>query len=146
MNLHPYPYRQSSTLTYRHPNQCSAKLVFAYGDEEYPAFGSSRLSTYRNFAEGGCDSTNHFPKYMTQIDHEQGMAYIAYSQDAFYQFFTEGIRECEQVATIYATNKIKKIQIHDKMSISMGVRIENDLLEDSITAAMTFQSKNWTRY
>ena len=124
----PLPLQAKLYLDLPHPNQCSAKLVFAYGDEEYPGFGSSRLSTYRNFAEE--DAIRRIvAKYMTQIDHEQGMAYIAYSQDAFYQFFTEGIRECEQVATIYATNKIKKIQIHDKMSISMGVRIENDLLE-----------------
>ena len=66
---------------------------------------------------------------MTRIDNTTGISYIENSQDAFYEFFSQGIEECEHCCQIYATDKIKQVQIRSNVSISMGVKIENDLLE-----------------
>ena len=99
-----------------------------YGSEEYNAFMPTKMSTYRNFSEEIAIQMI-VRKYMTRIDNTTGISYIENSQDAFYEFFSQGIEECEHCCQIYATDKIKQVQIRSNVSISMGVKIENDLLE-----------------
>lgn len=109
-------------------NVVSARLVFSYGSEEYNAFMPTKMSTYRNYSEEIAIQMI-VRKYMTRIDNSTGLATIENSQDAFYEFFSKGIEECEHCCQIYATDAIKKVQIRNNVSISMGVKIENDLLE-----------------
>lgn len=124
----PLPLAARLYLDMPKHNVVSARLVFSYGSEEYNAFMPTKMSTYRNFSEEIAIQMI-VRKYMTRIDNTTGISYIENSQDAFYEFFSQGIEECEHCCQIYATDKIKQVQIRSNVSISMGVKIENDLLE-----------------
>ncbi|MGX8850321.1 SNF2 helicase associated domain-containing protein [Amedibacillus sp. YH-ame10] len=109
-------------------NVISAKLLYCYGNEEYNAFSTNTLSSSRSFHEE-IATRLVFTKYMKRIDGLEGLAYIEHSQDAIYEFLDKGIEELSNTCEIYATDKFKKLQIKDSVNISMGVRIESDLLE-----------------
>ncbi|MEG0275089.1 MAG: SNF2-related protein, partial [Longicatena sp.] len=101
---------------------------YCYGNEEYNAFSTNTLSSSRSFHEE-IATRLVFTKYMKRIDGLEGLAYIEHSQDAIYEFLDKGIEELSNTCEIYATDKFKKLQIKDSVNISMGVRIESDLLE-----------------
>ena len=124
----PLPLSARLYLDMPKHNVVSARLVFSYGSEEYNAFMPTKMSTYRNFSEEIAIQMI-IRKYMTRIDNTTGLATIENSQDAFYEFFSQGLEECEHACQIYATDKIKQVQIRNNVSISMGVKIVNDLLE-----------------
>lgn len=109
-------------------NVISARLMYGYGHEEYNAFSTTAVSTSRNFNDE-IATRLIFTKYMTRIDANEGIAYIERSQDAIYEFLNKGFEELNQTCEIYATDKFKKLQIKESVNISMGVRIESDLLE-----------------
>lgn len=109
-------------------NVISAQLIYAYGNEEYNAFSSTSISSSRSFHEEIATRVI-FTKYMKRIDALEGIAYIEHSQDAIYEFLDEGIEELSKTCEMFASDKFKKLQIKDSVSISMGVRIESDLLE-----------------
>lgn len=109
-------------------NVISARLMYCYGNEEYNAFSTSALSTSRNFNDE-IATRLVFTRYMTRIDAVDGIAYIEHSQDAMYEFLNQGLKELGNTCEIFATDKFKKLQIKESVNISMGVRIESDLLE-----------------
>lgn len=109
-------------------NVVSARLLYCYGDEEYNAFSTDMVSTSRNFNDEIAIRLI-FTKYMTRIDALEGYAYIENSQDAIYDFLNNGFEELNKSCIIYATDKFKGLHIKDSVNISMGVRIESDLLE-----------------
>ena len=109
-------------------NVISARLMYCYGNEEYNAFSTSALSTSRNFNDE-IATRLVFTRYMTRIDAVEGIAYIEHSQDAMYEFLNQGLKELGNTCEVFATDKFKKLQIKESVNISMGVRIESDLLE-----------------
>lgn len=106
----------------------SAKLVYCYGLEEFNAFSTEAISSSRNFNEE-ISVRLVLSRYMTRIDAAEGYAYIENSQDATYEFLQHGIEELSKDCEIYATDKIKGMQIKDSFRISMGVRVDSNLLE-----------------
>lgn len=109
-------------------NVISARLMYCYGDDSYNAFSDTSLSASRNFNDE-IATRLIFMKYMTRIDAVEGLAYIEHSQDAMYEFLNKGFEELSQTCEMFASEKFRKLQIRDSVNISMGVRIESDLLE-----------------
>lgn len=109
-------------------NVISARLIYCYGKEEYNAFSTSMVNSSRSITDEIAVRLI-FMKYMKRIDAVEGIAYIEHSQDAIYEFLDKGIDELSTTCEIFATDKFKKLQIRDSVNISMGVRIESDLLE-----------------
>ena len=109
-------------------NTISARLMYCYGKNEYNAFSTSALSTSRNFNDEIAIRLV-FTKYMTRIDAVEGIAYIEHSQDAMYEFLNHGLDELGKTCEIFASEKFRKLKIKESVNISMGVRIESDLLE-----------------
>lgn len=110
------------------PNTISAKLMYCYGLEEFNAFSTDVISTSRNFNEEIAVRLI-LSRYMTRINANEGYAYIENSQDAIYEFLNHGIQELSQDCEIYTTDTLKGMQIKDSFHISMGVRIDANLLE-----------------
>lgn len=106
----------------------SARLLYCYGMEEFNAFSDAPLSTSRNFNDEIAVRLV-LARYMTRIDANEGFAYIENSQDAIYDFLKYGMEELQANCEVYATDKIKGLQIKDSFRISMGVRMESNLLE-----------------
>lgn len=106
----------------------SARLLYCYGLEEYNAFSSDAISTSRNFNDEIAVRLI-LSRYMTRIDANEGYAYIENSQDGIYEFINHGVQELEQYCEIYASDGMKGLQVKDSFHISMGVRIDSNLLE-----------------
>lgn len=109
-------------------NTISARLIYCYGLEEYNAFSTDAISTSRNFNDEIAVRLI-LSRYMTRIDANAGFAYIENSQDAIYEFLNHGVQELSQDCEIYASETIKTMEIKDNFHISMGVRIDSNLLE-----------------
>lgn len=109
-------------------NTISARLMYCYGLEEYNAFSTDAISTSRNFNDEIAVRLI-LSRYMTRIDANGGFAYIENSQDAIYEFLNHGVQELSQDCEIYASETIKTMEIKDNFHISMGVRIDSNLLE-----------------
>ena len=67
-------------------------------------------------------------RYITRIDTSEGIAYIENSQDAMYTFITQGVDELTKKCIMYATEAFSRMQVRSSTSISMGIRMESDLL------------------
>lgn len=111
----------------------SAKLVYCYGDMRYNAFSTDAISAARNFNDE-IATRLILTRYMTRIDANDGFAYIEHSQDAMYEFLSHGIQELSHDCEIYTSDNMRHLKIKDRFSISMGVRIDTDLLEISFDA------------
>ncbi|MGL5541250.1 MAG: SNF2-related protein, partial [Erysipelotrichaceae bacterium] len=61
-------------------------------------------------------------------DEQNGVFVRDNSIDLSYEFFKNGFDELSQYANIYTSDKVKNIKIKDNIGMSMGVKIENDLL------------------
>lgn len=109
-------------------NVISAKLLYCYGEQEFNAFSTAPVSGCRNFNDEIAVRLV-FSKYMTRIDAAEGVAYIEHSQDAMYDFLNKGFEELSSMCELYASEAFRKLQIREHVNISMGVRIENDLLQ-----------------
>jgi len=68
-------------------------------------------------------------RYISGIDPVSQLAYIEDSQDAIYEFLNHGIQELSEHCEIYASESIHKMEIKNHFRVSMGVRIESNLLE-----------------
>lgn len=109
-------------------NVISARLMYTYGDMSYNAFSDTTLAASRNFNDEIAVRVI-FNKYMTRIDAIEGIGYIEHSQDAMYEFLNTGFEELSQSCEMFVSEKFRKLQIRENVNISMGVKIENDLLE-----------------
>lgn len=106
----------------------SVRLMYCYGMQEYNAFTGDTIATSRNFNDE-IGVRLILSRYMTRIDAVSGFAYIENSQDALYEFLTHGIQELREHCEIYISDRLKTLQVKDQFHISMGVRMEANLLE-----------------
>jgi len=109
-------------------NTICAKLLYCYGYEEYNAFSDEAISNSRNFNDEIAVRLI-LSKYMTRTDAANGYAYIENSQDRLYEFLNSELAELSQHCEIYASDLIKSMKVKNHFHISMGVRIESNLLE-----------------
>lgn len=124
----PQPLTARLYLDMPRAQTLSAKLIYNYGDMEYPAFAPFSGNAARNYHEE-IQIRMLLTRFMTRIDPEQETAYIENSQDALYEFFQNGFPLLSEVCAVYATDKIRSVQIKNSVSITMGVHMHSDLLE-----------------
>lgn len=110
------------------PQLLSARLLYCYGFDEYNAFSDEAISTARNFNDEIAVRLV-LSRYMSRIDAASGYAYIENDTDALYEFLHNGINELSTHCEIYAGELLHTMKIKDDFHISMGVRIESNLLE-----------------
>lgn len=109
-------------------NTISLRLMYCYGLNEYNAFINDTIATTRNFNEEIAVRLI-LSRYITGVDTAGQFAYIENSQDAIYEFINHGLQELSKHCEIYASEAINSIEIKNHFHVSMGVRIESNLLE-----------------
>ena len=124
----PLPLECKAYVDMPKQNIISVRLMYCYGDDSYNAFSDTSLSASRNFNDE-IATRLVLSKYMTRIDALDGCAYIEHSQDAMYEFLNTGFEELSNTCEMFVSDKFRKLQIRDSVNISMGVKIESDLLE-----------------
>lgn len=110
------------------PDRISLRLLYCYGMQEYNAFSTDSIAAGRNFNDE-IGVRLILSRYMTRMDASAGLAYIENSQDAIYEFLNHGIQELSEYCEIYISDLLKTLQVKNQFHISMGVRMEANLLE-----------------
>ena len=123
----PMPLECKVYLDMPKHNCISVKLIYSYGKMEYNAFLQPLLSSGRNIKEEMA-VRSLLSRYITRIDTNEGIVYIENSQDAMYTFITQGVDELTKKCIMYATEAFSRMQVRSSTSISMGIRMESDLL------------------
>ncbi|BBK62605.1 SNF2 helicase associated domain-containing protein [Amedibacterium intestinale] len=123
----PMPLECKAYLDMPKHNCISVKLIYSYGKMEYNAFLQPLLSSGRNIKEEMA-VRSLLSRYITRIDTNEGIVYIENSQDAMYTFITQGVDELTKKCIMYATEAFSRMQVRSSTSISMGIRMESDLL------------------
>ncbi|MGL5977449.1 MAG: SNF2-related protein [Erysipelotrichaceae bacterium] len=112
-------------------NTLSAKLIFTYGDVELNAILKNPYDIARNYA-AELTIVMILKKYFRYVDEQNGVFILDNSIDLIYDFFRTGFDEVSAYANIYTSDKVKNIKIKEHISMSMGVKIHQDLLQIDI--------------
>lgn len=54
--------------------------------------------------------------------------------DKLYDFLTRGLAECEKIADVYISDRLKKIQVIQPPKVSLGVSLNGNLLDFNMEA------------
>ncbi|MEG2799920.1 MAG: SNF2 helicase associated domain-containing protein, partial [Erysipelotrichaceae bacterium] len=105
----------------------SARLLYNYGNMEFNAFEDINHPARDVKAEIMVRLL--LMRYMTSSDAHQGCAFLENSQDLMFEFFHHGLEELGKYCEIYGSDTFKTMQVKERVSISMGVRLKSNLLE-----------------
>lgn len=124
----PAPLISKVYIDIQSSHSICVKLIYTYGEKEFHAFQTEIDNTIRNYTE-----ENHIrlllEEYMTRIDRIEGMAYIEQNQDALYSFLQSGLPALSSYAQVYTTKRFQQLRIKEPMQISLGVRLQGNLLD-----------------
>lgn len=109
-------------------------LMHYYGEtEKYLAFRDDALGSGRDVREE-TKAKLALKKYVTEIDESNGSFVIRKSIDDIYDFLSTGIAEMSNYCEIYASERVRKINIVKRVSFGVGVKIESNLLKLDFTS------------
>lgn len=117
-------------------NTISAKVLFNYQDIEFNPLQKHNYDLVRNY-QAELEIIMLLKKYFKFIDEKAGVFILDNSIDLIYNFFKHGFDDLSNLAAIYSSDKVKEIKIKESVSISMGVKVNNNLLE------LTVESKDF---
>ena len=104
-------------------------LVADYGAEhEYHVFQSDSRRQNRNIREEA-KAASMISGYCNATDDLTGLPAIAEDDSLIYDFLTHGLEECETVADVYISDRLKKIQVIHPPKVSLGVSLNGNLLD-----------------
>ncbi len=117
-------------------SRITAKVVYRYGQEEFNPYAAEQPQI-----QGKRDRRGEFKmKILTQkqfphIEPDRSRLYLEGSDEELYQFISEGLPALMQnAAAVHVTDRFTGIGILPSSRVSVGVRMENDLLEMEIDA------------
>lgn len=97
-----------------------------YRNEEGAIQNGFSESFITNFKQ---DYVEHFIRsYASVIEVEEGIAHFDSELESTYEFINEGLPSLNEYANVYVSESLKKFGQHHQYKISVGVRLENDLL------------------
>ncbi|MEG2955418.1 MAG: DEAD/DEAH box helicase [Clostridia bacterium] len=112
-------------------NNIIAEIKFCYGDIEFNPYSDlSKVECNRNSIEE-LKVRNIFKQHGFSVNYEKQYIYLKEESD-IYNFIKEGIEDFMAKFEVLITEKLKNRQIISTKKISMGVRIENNLLSVSV--------------
>ncbi len=130
----PASYEAELYLDSPAPDTVTAKLLFAYGDRRVTAFTDGDLDGITRDTMAEYRLRLLVKKQFDRVDEQDGRLYLQGDNDKMFQFMTEGLAALHQYAAIYVTDRVKAIGIAPAPRIAVGVRMNSDLLDLSLTA------------
>lgn len=112
-------------LEFNDKNYIIAKVAFCYGEEEFNPL-SETPNIPRSVLEEA-ESLNAFRKTGFMLD-KQNARFVLTDDEKIYNFLSEDINEYMQKFEVLATDEFKEKQIKKTKMGTLGVRIENNLL------------------
>lgn len=127
-DFEPLPLTKRLYLDIQSENYITGRLVFYYGNKKLDAFRQKNLSISTDL-KGEYHAEALINKYFQAIDIEHNYAYIDGDEDAIFRLLNEGVDEIEETIEIYATDKFKRISVKQQPTISLGVKVNSNLLD-----------------
>lgn len=109
----------------------TAKVDFCYPEKTVPLFTDIKKNERRD-ARLERAVRVEIERYFTGFLPETGEVVFHGDEDTVYRFLTEGLPALEAVATIYASDDFKRLRPAPPPDVSVGVRVEGNLLEMDI--------------
>ena len=109
----------------------STKLIFDYDGKMFNGLINIDSYNSRNYAQEHT-IISILRNYLTRIDQKEGIGYIEHSIDKIYDFINNGLHILRNKVEIYTSKNFAKFKVKESSSFSLGVRIENNLLEIDI--------------
>ena len=122
----PKPLNVKVYLDYNEQQYLTASIRFAYGKTEFNPLVEQTLSTPRNIISEN-EALSMFQKTGFLLD-AQNQRLILADDEKIYNFLTEEIQSYMNKFDILATEKFKSQEIKQPKMVSLGVKIENELL------------------
>ena len=109
-------------------------LVADYGNNrEYHVFQTDSKKQHRNIRQEA-KAAALLSGYCNAKDDATGLPAIVEDNDKLYDFLTRGLAECEKIADVYISDRLKKIQVIQPPKVSLGVSLNGNLLDFNIEA------------
>ena len=130
----PAAYEAELYLDAPAPDTIVAKLLFCYGDRRVTAFTDEELDGVNR------DSLSEYrvcflvKKQFQRVDDRDGRLFLQADDDTIYRFMTDGLAALAHCAAIYVTERVKAIGVTSAPRISVGVRMQSDLLDLSLSS------------
>ena len=112
-------------------NDIVAEIKFCYGEEEFnPYSDTTKVECNRNNIEE-LKVRNIFKKHHFIENYEKEFIYLKDEED-IYEFIQTGIEEFMEKFEVLVTDRLKNRQIISSKRMSMGVKVDNNLLSISL--------------
>ncbi len=114
-------------------SRITAKVVYRYGEEELNPYGEGQPKI-----KGKRDRRGEFKmkiltqRYFPYIEDDHSRLYLEGDDKEIYQFISEGLPVLMQAATVHVTDRFTSIGMLPPAHVSVGVRMDSDLLEMEI--------------
>lgn len=125
--LAPVPLESKLYLDMPQDNVVTAELKFCYGDEVHAAFQPALISRSPDL-KGEVRAQRLLSRFFSDIDEVEGIARINGNEAELFTLIDRGIDTLSEHMTIYATDRFKTLKVRPQVKMSIGVRIESDLL------------------
>ncbi|MEG1875571.1 MAG: SNF2 helicase associated domain-containing protein, partial [Angelakisella sp.] len=120
------PLRSKVYLDIAAPQNVTARLEHWYGDKSHPGFTDKSLSTaldLRGEVQLETLLSSYFP-----LPHQYGTVCLEDDEDALFRLVDSGVAEISQLAEVFASDAFRALRIKPPAAVSVGVRMESDLL------------------
>jgi SNF2 family DNA or RNA helicase len=123
----PLPLVSKLYLDMPSQDYVTAQLIFEYGENKHNAYDKA-ASIAACDIQGELLAKTIVAKYFDSVDSSQKFAFINGDEKKLYKLVSEGVSELSSFCEIYATDNFKALNIKHPPTVSVGVRLESDLL------------------
>ena len=117
-------------------NIVTIRAIACYGDQEVSVYNMNSSIQNRNYKKES-DIAKIVNEYSTAYDNQR-YEMVLDNDDLLYELLTEGVLKMQEVAEVFLSDAIHRLQPKAKTSISVGVAIKSGILE------MDFKLENIT--
>ena len=114
---------------------CSAKAI--YDDRELNlADYTSDYITERELRDTSAESDAHFHifRYFPVVDKERGLFLCEKEEEAVFAILENGVKELLTIGEVFCTERLKRITVHKKTPVSVGVSLESGIMNLEISS------------
>lgn len=122
----PPPLESRLYLDMPAPDAVTARLEFHYGKEMHRAFLGKDIRRSYDLT-GETRAENLLLRYFPPPDPD-GILTIESDEDALFELVEKGIAALSEIAEVYVSDALKEVHIRPPAAVSLGVRMESDLL------------------
>lgn len=113
-------------LDFNAEDELTVYMEYIYESEKYIAYTENSVQTNRDYLQE-IKIRLFLDDYIDRVDNRKGIAYVI-DQEKICDLLSEGILDLQNMAEVFVSDAVKRYNIMRKPRITLGVRIENDLL------------------